>query len=43
MKTKQMIQKVLDESSDDYECTAARKPHFDRSDKLRIPESVDEI
>lgn len=42
MRTVQRICKELDESKGDYEGTAARKTHTDRSDKKRILEFVGE-
>ena len=40
LRTVQRIRKEFDESNGDYEGTAARKPHSDRSDKKRTPEFV---
>ena len=42
-KVRQLGSLTLVESNGDYEGTAARKTHFDRSDKKRIPQFVAEI
>ena len=42
LRTVQRIPKELEESNSDYECTTARKPHSNHSEK-RTPKYVDEI